>query len=265
MTIDMAHPYGSIRTGVMVIGISLVGLVVIGVTSSTPVAASPSGIGSKPADAIVAAARAAMSQAGSVTAVGRGSTDIPGVGKVTITESDYTDSSSGDQVLKTVSDAGRAGTLPAATTLDVDGHLYVNANTAFWTSSVEVSTAQAALVAGAWVQIPQSSSLYAPAAADLTMPTLTKDMFDGASYHKGKIQTIDGTRAVKITYTNLGTDSGSATCYVAVGGKHLPVAVIIGGLSLRLESWGKSMAVTAPSGAIPLPDMASPSGAAVTA
>ncbi len=43
------------------------------------------------------------------------------------------------------------------------------------------------------------------------------------------------------------------TCYIATGGAHLPVSVAIGGLVLRLGSWGSSEPPVAPAGAITLP------------
>jgi hypothetical protein len=64
---------------------------------------------------------------------------------------------------------------------------------------------------------------------------------------------VDGVRTVAITYRNTGNDAGPVTCYVGLGGSHLPVAVTIGGLTLQLSAWGKVRDLAAPTGVIPLP------------
>jgi hypothetical protein len=141
----------------------------------------------------------------------------------------------------------------------VDGQLYVDANAAFWSSTAGLSEAEAANAASRWVQIQSSSPLYGPVAADLTMPSLITDLFSSSNYHKGHVRTIDGVRSIAITYMNSGNDAGKATCYVELGGKHLPVSVTLGGLSFRLEGWGKTKAVTAPTGAVQLSNIIPPS------
>ena len=258
MKTDGGHPYGSPHLAALVMALSLAVLITLGADTSGTASASTSAVSSKSAGAIITEARAAMIRAGSVRATGGGTTSIPGVGKATLTESDYSNETSGSQVLSMVSSRARPGQLPSATTLDVDGTVYVDADAPFWSSSVGLGGAVAAQVADRWVQVPRSSRVYGPAVADLTMSSLTQDLFSGKSYHKGSVTTIDGVRAVKITYTNSGQDAGPVTCYVAVGGTHLPVSVAIGGLVLRLGSWGSSVPVAAPAGALPLPPQATP-------
>ncbi len=215
--------------------------------------AATSGFSSQSAGAIVAAARTAMTAAGSVSATGTAPENLPGVGMVTTTETNYSGKTSGSQVIKTTSSqSGSSVTLPAATTLVVDGALYVNANAEFWSSSAGFSEAKSNLVAQKWVEIPTSSPLYEEASSDLTMPTLTKDLFHANTYHKGGIRTVDGIRAIEITFVNSGTDSGRASAYVALGGKHLPVSVTIGGVPFQLGSWGVAKIIAKPQGSIPL-------------
>ena len=251
---NMKNFGGLAQVGTLLTLVSLGVVVPLGM--AIPASAS---IESQSASAMVAEASAAMTKAGSVTAAGHGEVTIPGVGKVNLVESDYAGSSAGSQVLKTTATHAHNGTpLPSASTLDVDGALYVDANEAFWSTSVGLAATDAALVADKWVQIPNSSPIYTPAADDLTMSTLTQDLFDAQTYRKGPVETIDGVRTVKITYTNAGTDAGPATCYLAVGGRHLPVSVTIGGLALRLSSWGETRTVTAPQGAVLLPTNLTP-------
>ncbi len=267
MNTDGGHPYGSLRLAALVMTLSLTVLIMLGAETPGAASASTSGASSKSAAAIIAEARASMIRAGSVRATGGGTTSIPGVGKATLTESDYSNGTSGSQVLSMTSDRARPGQLPSATTLDVDGSVYVDADAPFWSSSVGLDSVEALQVADRWVQVPRSSPVYGPAAADLTMPSLTQDLFSGKSYHKGAVRKIDGVQSVEITYTNSGQDAGPVTCFVAVGGTHLPVSVAIGGLVLHLGSWGSSEPPAAPAGAIPLPARATPepSGAGVVA
>ncbi len=260
MTIEAGHPYGSARLGIPLIGLSCLVLAFLGV-SSPAVASSPS-VGSTPARTIIAEARAAMVNAGSVTASGRGTTTVPGVGGATLTETDYSDADSGSQVATLTSGRPTSTDLPSATTLDVAGDVYVNGDAPFWTATVGMGTVQATQVAGHWVQIPKDSPAYGPAAADLTMSSLVHDLFHAKNYRKGTIQTVDGTRVIAMAYENTGADSGPVTCYVAVG-SHLPVKVTIGALSLHLGSWGKTRAVSTPPGAIPLPRLGSSSASAL--
>ena len=223
--------------------------------------ASPSTVSSMSANAVVAQARAAMTRAGSVSAIGSGTTTIAGIGRAKLTETDYTDAISGSQVVAMTSGKANAAALPSAATLDVAGAVFVNANVPFWTATLGMGTTPAIQVAGRWVQIPTSSPAYGPAAADLTMSSLVQDMFhaNAKGYHKGTMQTVDGTRVIAITYVNTGNDSGPVTCDVAAGGYHLPVRVTIGGLTLHLGQWGKAQPVSAPSGVIPLPSLNSSS------
>jgi hypothetical protein len=253
MNIEAGHPYGTVRLGALLMAASFAALVFLG--ASSPAVATSSPVSSESAGAIITQARAAMIRAGSVSAHGHGTTSLPGAGKATITEVDYTDATSGSQVVTAASGSAASVNLPSATTRDVAGAVYVNANAPFWKATVGMGTVPADQVAGQWVQIPRSSPAYAPAAADLTMTSLTQDMFHATSYHRGKIHMVDGQRVIAISYTNTGNDSGPVTCYVAVGGSHLPVLVTIGGLSLHLGSWGTTQTVLAPSEAVPLPDL----------
>ena len=254
-----AHPFGfRWRAGLPPLVGACIVMGAMGITTSAP-AASPS-FGSQTASVIIAQSRAAMASAGSVSASGKGSGKIPGLGKVTFTEIDYSATTSGSQVLKMTSAHAKSGTaLPSATTLDVGGQLYVQANAPFWSSSAGLTDAEAVHAANQWVQIQPSSSLYATAAADLTMPSLLTDLFSSANFHKGTVRTIDGVRAIAITYTNTGEDPGQATTYVALGGKHLPVSVSIGGESIRFTSWGRTKTITAPPNTVQLSSLLPPS------
>ncbi len=256
MNTGEGHPLGTPPLGTLVIALSLAALVVIGVTTSA--SASSSGVNAKAALALVTEARAAMTAAGSVSATGSGTTHIPGVGTATLTESDYVAPTSGSQVVKVTSATAGPGMLPSATTLDLAGTVDVDADAPFWSESVGVGETQAAEVANQWVQVPKSSPVYVPAAADLTMPSLTQDLFDARTYHQGKTQTVDGVRAVAITYRNAGNDAGPVTCYVAVNGSHLPVQVTIAGLTIHLGAWGQVRTLSPPAGVIPLPSLSLP-------
>jgi hypothetical protein len=253
MYIEAGHPYGTVRLGALLMAASFAALVFLG--ASSPAVATSSPVSSESASAIIAQARAAMIRAGSVSAHGQGTTSLPGAGKATITEVNYAGTTSGSQVVTATSGSAATTSLPSATTLDVAGAVYVDGNAPFWKATVGMGTMPAEQVAGLWVQIPRSSPAYAPAAADLTMASLTQDMFHATSYHRGKIQMVGGQRVFAISYTNTGNDSGPVTCYVTVGSSHLPVLVTIDGLTLHLGSWGTTQSVVAPSGAIPLPDL----------
>jgi hypothetical protein len=234
-------------------------LIVGSMGATTSAHATTPSFGSQSAGAIVAQARAAMTSAGSVTASGEGPVSIPGVGKVMAGESDYTSATSGSQILKMTSTHLKPGVvLPSASVLDVGGQLFVEANASFWSSSAGLSNVEARGAANRWVQIQPSSDLYAPAAADLTMPSLMTDLFNSDSFHKGGVRTVDGVRSIAITYKNSGNDSGQTTCYIALGGTHLPVSVTLGGLSLRLRSWGQTQAVAAPTGVVQLSNLLPP-------
>lgn len=215
---------------------------------------------SQSASAIIAQARAAMSAERSVTAIGSSHVKISGLGKVDLREKDYSGATSGRQLLQMTSSAVPSRSeLPSATTLDVKGALYVKGTAAFWSNAAGTSDTQSTQLANRWVQIPSSSSLYGTTAADLTMSSVIHDLFNARTFHKGRVRTVDGVRSISISYTTTGYDAGRATCVVALGGKHLPVSVTISGITLRLESWGKTEAVDAPHGAIPLPTLIPPS------
>jgi hypothetical protein len=236
------------RTLVTVLSAAAVAAVV-----GAPVSASSSTFASQSAGAIIAEARAAMTAEGSVSARGRGPLDEPGAGTVAVSETDYAGPTSGSQSITAGSTRGRPDTpVLSASTLDVDGAVYVSADAAFWSGSAGLTVGQADQAAGRWVQIPSSNALYAPSAADLTMPSLTHDLFDATTYRKGSVRTVDGVRVVPITYVNAGGDGGRTTCDVSLTGKHLPVSVTLGGVPIRLGSWGTTRTVTAPPGAVPL-------------
>jgi hypothetical protein len=251
MSTGEGHPLGTPHLGALVIALSLAALVLLGVTTNA--AATSPGTNAKAALSLVSEARAAMAAAGPVSATGGGSTHMAGIGRVAVTESDYAATTSGSQMVTMTSRAATPTPLPTATTVDVAGSVYVDADAAFWSASMGVGGSQAEAVADHWVEIPKTSPYYAPAAADLTVPSLIQDLFDANRYHLGRGQTIDGVRVVPITYQNSGDDSGPVTCYVAVGGRHLPVEVTVSGLTLHLSGWGKPRVVAAPAGAIPMP------------
>lgn len=257
---DFAH-VGGIRWRNRILPLLGTGIAVgsIGMTTSAH-ASTSSSFSSQTADAIVAQARAAMTTAGSVSASGEGPLSIPGVGKVITSENDYTSGTSGSQVMKMTSTHLKSGVvLPSASVLDVGGQLFVDANASFWSSSAGLTNAEAHGAANRWVQIQTSSDLYESAAADLTMPSLVTDLFSSHNYHKGPVRTVDGVRSIAITYMNSGNDPGQATCYIALGGHHLPVSVTLGGISLRLKSWGQTKAVMAPAGVVQLGNLLPPS------
>jgi hypothetical protein len=211
---------------------------------STPAFAGTPSFTSQSAGAIVATARAAMERAGPVSATGAGSVSEPGAGKIALKESDYTAQNSGSQLT--------SGAPLTSDVLDVGGAIYVKAGESFWSQAAGLTDAQASQVANRWIQIPSSSPLYVTASSDLTKPSLIKDLFHAKTFHKGKVQTVDGVKAIKITYTNSGEDAGPVTLYVATGGKHLPVSATIDGLDLRLGSWGVRKSVSVPQGAVSL-------------
>ena len=240
-----------IITGVVVVGLAGCGASATSTPTSDPTLAS-STFTSQSASTIVAQAIKAMTAAGSVDAAGGGTVKIPGRGSVTASEVSVAGISSGSQIIKLSTDSPGSPVLLSASTVDADGNLYTNANATFWIDSAGATGPQAAALAGKWVQIPSTSPLYAQAEEDLTMATLTHDLFDTKTFHKGSVQSIDGVPTIKITYTNGGGDHGAATTYVAVGGKHLPVSADIAGLTLHMSSWGKAVAVSAPEGSVPL-------------
>ncbi len=256
MGIDAGHPFGTLRRGSLLIAVSVAVLALLA-ASGPAVASSSSSSASttRTAGAIVAEARAAMLRAGSVSAHGGGTTSIPGVGQATVTETDYSEVTSGDQTVSMTSATPGNTALPQANTVDVSGVVYVEANAPFWTSTVGMPAGSATQIAGQWVLVPKNSPAYGPAAADLTMPSLVQDMFDAKSYRKGAVRTVDGVRAIAITYQNSGNDSGPATCYVSVNRSHLPVLLTIGGLTLHLGSWGHAQPVSAPAATVPLPSL----------
>jgi hypothetical protein len=236
---------------------SFVALVAMGV--ATPATAA-SAFDAQSAGKIVVAARSAMAASGAVQAIGTGQLTVPGVGPAVANETNYSGPNSGTQVVAMTSKASTsAGQLPAASISLVNSDLYIDANAPFWTGSVGLTAAQAPTVADKWVEIPSTSPVYAPVAADMSMPSLVKDMFDATKFHKGTVRTVHGVRVVPISFTNGGYDSGPATVYVSAGGKHLPVSAAISGVTLRFSQWGTKKTVTAPAGAVPLPDLPSPS------
>jgi hypothetical protein len=239
----------------VVVAMSFVALLVLGVTTTASVV--PNEYNAKSARSLVDQARQAMMAQGSVSAVGSGMSHIPGGGTAELTESDYADMSSGSQVVTVTSAGTGSGARPSATTLDLLGTVDVDADASFWSTSVGLSATQASTLAGRWVHVPDNSPVYGAAAADLTMPSLTQDLFDARSFHEGPTQTVDGVRAVTITYRNTGNDAGPVTCYLAVGGSHLPVEISIDGLTLHLGAWGTVHPLTAPTGVVPLPPLTS--------
>ncbi len=251
MSTGGGHPLGTPPVGALVIALSMAALVVLGVT--TTAATAPSDTNAKEASTLVTEARAAMLAAGAVSATGGGSTHVTGVGRVIVSESDYAGPTSGSQELTMTSRQGTTTALPNATTLDITGALYVDGDAAFWSSTMATGDREAAALAGTWVQIPTSSPAYSPAAADLTLPSLVRDLFDATTYHEGGTRIVDGVRAVAVSYQNSGDDAGPVTCYLATGGTHLPVAVTVSGLTLHLSGWGRARGLAAPVDASPMP------------
>jgi hypothetical protein len=94
------------------------------------------------------------------------------------------------------------------------------------------------------------------------MPSLIHDLFHASHYHESGVRSIDGQRVLTLAYRNTGNDAGPVTCAVSLDGSHLPVLVTIGGLSLRLGSWGTTRPLAAPTGSVPMPDLdgSTPSG-----
>ena len=251
MSTGGGHPLGTPPLGALVIALSMAALVVLGVTTTAVTA--PSGTNATEASTLVSEARAAMVAAGSVSATGGGPTRIAGIGRAVVAESDYAGPTSGSQRLTVTSRQATTTALPAATTVDIAGSLYVDGDAAFWSSTMATGDREAAAAAGTWVQIPNDSPAYAAGAADLTVPSLIRDLFDATSYHEGRTLTVDGVRAVAVSYQNRGNDAGPVTCYLAAGGTHLPVAVTVSGLTLHLSGWGQARVLAAPTGAIPMP------------
>jgi hypothetical protein len=242
----------------------LVAVVTVSAVCAVPTVqaqATSTAFASQSAGAIVSQARAAMAAEGSVSAVGRGSGTASGVGKVEMNEQDYTAATSGIQQLKMTSSRSTGTGLFSASTTDVDGQLYVDANAPFWVGSAGMTESQAVVLENRWIEIPSSSPLYTTAAADLTLPSLLTDLFSAKNYHKGKVLSVDGVRSIAITYSNSGLDAGPATCEIALGGKHLPVSSTIAGLTVRFESWGKTRPVSAPAGAVSLSSLVPPAEA----
>jgi hypothetical protein len=245
------HPLEAVWVIGLVLLASLVALAAMGIAS--PATAAPSAFSTRSAKQIVAAARSAMTAAGSVEARGSGRLTIPGHGAGVAAETNYSGPTSGTQVVAMTS-AGTPSTtpLPGASISLVDGALYINANAAFWTTTIGLTASEAPTVASKWVQIPSTSPVYAPVAADMSMPSLVKDLFNSTKFRKGSVRTVDGVKVVPIKYANGGYDSGPTTLYVSTGGRHLPVEASISGITLRFERWGATQAVTTPAGAVPL-------------
>ncbi len=204
------------------------------------------------AAALVAESSSAMAAAGSVSAVGSGTVAIPGEGNVVLAESNYTAQTSGSESLKMTTAHGRS--LASGSLRLVDGALFINGNTGYWTNGAGLSSSQAAPLAGRWVEVPSSSPLFTQSAEDLTMSSFISDIFDGQTYHLGPVTSVRGVKAYKITYTSTGNDaSGPTTAYLAVAGRHLLVSASNSGLTLHFGPWGKARTVAAPTGAVPLP------------
>jgi hypothetical protein len=246
------HLFESVWLVLIVMVASFAALVLMGVSTSAATAKA-STFSDQPAARIVAAARSAMSSSGSVEAVGSGHLTTSAGGQTMAAETNYTGPTSGSQVIN-VTPAGKGSSqqLPQASISLVGGALYVSANAAFWTASAGLPAADGAAVAGRWVEVPASSPIYAPTAADMSMPSLVKDMFHAKKFHKGTVRKVNGVTVIPIRYTNGGYDSSPTTLYVATGGKHLPVSATISGVTLRFSGWGKPLSVTAPAGAVPL-------------
>jgi hypothetical protein len=219
----------------------------LGLTPSSAGAASS--FSSQSAARIMAAARSAMKRAGSVVASGSGEVSITGVGNAHISELNYSGPKSGTEISSFTSTNKKAA-LPSGSATLVNGALYVYANQAFWATDPHVTTKQAAALAYRWIEIPKNGALYSNEAADLTMSTLIVDLFTAKSYHKGKVQTVDGTKAITISYKTTGVDAGSTTAVIPIGGSHLPLSVSETGIPFRLTSWGQRKTVSAPKGAV---------------
>jgi hypothetical protein len=255
------------RIDLSIMAVAVLGLAGCGAsaasTPTTPRQLSTPTFASQSAGAIVAQTREAMMSAGSVQSDFNGIIKVPSIGKVLFGENNSSGSSSGTQTLKATAEVPGSAPLPNVSVLDVNGNLYTNGNAAFWTVTAGMSRDEGAALDRKWIQIPSGTALYTQAADDLTMSTLVNDSFDAKVFHKGATRTVDGIPAIAITYRNGGVDDGAATAYIAVSGKHLPVSVGVGGLTLHMSSWGKSVVVTPPPGAVPLASVLAtvPSGA----
>ncbi len=244
-----------LRTG-LAIALALASIVLAGCGASAN--STTTEFTSESAHSIVSQARVAMSKEVAVSASGTTTAAEPSGEKLTATQKDYAGSTSGSQVIKTTSANTPSVDLPSGDIRYVHGALYIRGNSAFWTANIGLSQTQAATLVNTWVHVPSSSPIYTPTADDLTMSTLTADLFDTGTYHKDGTRIVDGQRTIKIVYTNKGVDAGPTMTYVAIS-SHLPVMVTAQGFSLHLGGWGKTVSVAAPRGSAPLPSLV-PSG-----
>jgi hypothetical protein len=230
-------------SGAVAIGVSMAA-VPLGVI---PASASSSALSTYPPQEIISIAQAAMAKESSVSAHGHAILNIRGTGKVSITQTDYSGTNSGSQVLtlRSVKTGSGAG-LPSLSARAVNGALFINATSTFWSASAGLTASQAKKAANRWIQVPMDSRLYGPAIADLTTSSLTHNLFEALNYHRAKVKKVDGVQTVPITYTNTGPDAGAAICYISLSGRNLPVAVDIAGLTLNLSAWGVQKTVSVP-------------------
>jgi hypothetical protein len=154
---------------------------------------TPKDFASQPATAIVASASRAMNSESSVIATFSAATRLPIVGQVIIHETNYLGQTSGSQILRLSYPSGRSGAaLPAGTTLNVKGALYMNGNAAFWEMIAHLSATSDTRVANRWIRVAASDSIYHTAIADTTISSGVEDLFHAKTYKKGLSKVVSG-------------------------------------------------------------------------
>jgi len=210
--------------------------------------ASGNGIASKSPAAIIAAAGKAMSGAKSVRVTG-------------------TVRTAGEQVgldITLVSGRGARGHVSlnglSVQVVAIGSKLYINGSPSFWAHFG--GTAAAALLKGKWLQASTTSGPASAFAGLINLHSLLGKILAKANSEsglkKGSTITVNGQSAIGVSST---TQNG--TLYVATTGTPYPVELTQGGASggrMVFSDYDQSVALTAPSGAINLSQLAAGAG-----
>jgi hypothetical protein len=149
----------------------------------------------------------------------------------------------------------KGGATAGHVSLDLDGKLYVEGNSAGLTSGLGFNASAAKAEAGHWIGVPRTASVFNSWAGGLTVASAAYVLDAGGKAVLGPTTTIDGQSVIPLSQsTKLEGLSLEQTDYLAASGPPLPVEIIqnYDGLLLTFVygKWGKAPDAAVHKGAV---------------
>lgn len=234
-----------------------IAIVVAGATLVACSSGSGGGLSGKSASQVLALTTAAAKAKGSVHL----SADESFAGQKETSEYDI----SGAEGKQTI-----AGAEGSSLTLVVGNVAYLQGDVTFLQSSMGFPASAASTLAGRWISFTPSDQGYQDITAGDTLGSALTEATPAGVLTLAKAPNVDGQAVLAIsgglapTEASGGT-TGSQVLYVAETAPHLPVEAVLhetqsgksGTATISFSKWGEPVAVTAPSGAVPISSLTS--------